>query len=165
MRMPSNRQLNSAISDDKIKTEHIAEITISPENTNRQDFNQNFSNINLANEINFQNQSISVGQNLKTVRVVKSPSNRLMPENKLSLPLRVQNATADQNSKHRPKKEDGRHTKSGNIAEVKNMSKRVILTHATGHKTMSPRSSDEKTIVIGVQNNDKKKEENDNFDH
>lgn len=48
----SDQQLNSAISEDKIKTEKIGEQTVSPENTLRQDFHQNFSNLNVNEEIN-----------------------------------------------------------------------------------------------------------------
>lgn len=50
----SDRQLNSAISEDKIKTEKIGEQTVSPENTQRQEFPQNFSNLNVNEEINEQ---------------------------------------------------------------------------------------------------------------
>jgi hypothetical protein len=64
MRLPSNHQLNSAISEDKIKTEKMADGTVigSPENTLRQEFHQNFSNINIVNDVSFLNYSGSGGQ-------------------------------------------------------------------------------------------------------
>jgi hypothetical protein len=81
----SNQQLNSAISEDKIKTEKIGEHTVSPENTQRQDFQQNFGNINVHKEIN---QQSATGQQMQSVRL-ESPPNRLLlgQSNKLSLPV------------------------------------------------------------------------------
>ena len=49
-----------------------------------------------------------MGNNLKSVRVVQSPSNRLLKGKKLSVPLRDKTATAE-NTK-RPKEIENRHT-------------------------------------------------------